>query len=236
MVATTVLAAVVLASAASAAPLAARQYQPYQPSYGNVQYESGFPVCQQKVEKPAYDNKGRGYGWENGKSCILPKGTSSYQPPSYQTPTYQAPAYQTPTYQTPTYQTPTYQTPTYQTPTYQTPTYQTPGYQAPSYEAPVYQQPPSYQRSSFASYFAPMMATGQEPAGQAPSFVTDPNYLNCESAKNYVNNVINSQNLRQCVAIACSSDPSYIRRDLTQCAQLEWEVKGTTGGTIPPGF
>ncbi|KAJ3040071.1 hypothetical protein HK097_002659, partial [Rhizophlyctis rosea] len=55
------------------------------------EYDSGFPVCKHKVEKPSKDDKGRYYGHENGKSCILKKEHygSEYKP-EY-TPTYEAP-------------------------------------------------------------------------------------------------------------------------------------------------
>lgn len=30
----------------------------------------GFACCTKAVEKPAYDDKGKAYGFENGKSCV----------------------------------------------------------------------------------------------------------------------------------------------------------------------
>ena len=40
-------------------------------SDGDTERDAGFPVCQYWVQKPACDDKGRGYGWEKERSCII---------------------------------------------------------------------------------------------------------------------------------------------------------------------
>ncbi|KAJ3290154.1 hypothetical protein HK104_006972 [Borealophlyctis nickersoniae] len=262
MVATTVLAAVTLATAATAAPLAARQYEQkyessYQPTYNTgTQYENGFPVCQKNVEKPAYDNKGHGYGWENGKSCIVPKN-NNYRAPSYQTPTYKTPSYEKPAYQAPSYQTPSYQTPTYHAPSYQTPAYQTPSYQAPptyrqyfapmmnNHQAPAYQAPayqPAYQTPNYQApaYQTPSYEpTYQQPSNYQPAPYTPPygKKDDCDAAKAYYAS-LNSKTLKQCVEIACAygQTPEYKNRALYQCHALEEQAKATNGGKLPYGW
>ncbi|KAJ3049176.1 hypothetical protein HK097_009800, partial [Rhizophlyctis rosea] len=124
----------------------------YQQNSYTVEHEHGFPVCQHAVHKPAYDKNGRGYGWENGKSCIVKEHNNSYyEAPKdtyYEAPKdtyYEAPKedyYEAPkdSYQQPTYQTPAPYQQTYETPAPYQQTYQQEYYapQPQAYEQPTY--------------------------------------------------------------------------------------------------
>ncbi|KAJ3041927.1 hypothetical protein HDV00_008436 [Rhizophlyctis rosea] len=163
------------------------------PSY-TTQYDSGFPICQYPVNKPAYDNKGRGYGWENNKSCIIPNTygnsyKSDYEPTNYDSydtykSTYQQPklydSYQS-TYEQPQpydFYKSSYGQPKYSysgksylkapaAPEYQQTVYQTPS-DGQQYQQPQYQAP-SYQTPTSNTYQTP---TYQQPAYQTPNYDT----------------------------------------------------------------
>ncbi|KAJ3050376.1 hypothetical protein HK097_008667 [Rhizophlyctis rosea] len=75
-----------LTASVTAAPTMKRNNYPEQQNYKDQSHsyappaeytpsptwDSGFPVCQDEVKIPACDDRGRAYGWENDKSCIIP--------------------------------------------------------------------------------------------------------------------------------------------------------------------
>ncbi|KAJ3281590.1 hypothetical protein HK104_011373 [Borealophlyctis nickersoniae] len=46
-------------------------------------YSEGFPTCHYPVAIPAYDPQGRAYGWENGRSCLVPLEYNPYVSSKY---------------------------------------------------------------------------------------------------------------------------------------------------------
>ncbi|KAJ3035719.1 hypothetical protein HDV00_003480 [Rhizophlyctis rosea] len=165
MVKSSIVGAALFASLVSAAPLVERDYG-Y--GYEKVEYEGKFPVCKYKVEKPAWDPNGRGYGWENGKSCIIKKEYTQGYSNHYESDNqkdyskgYQKDYQTSYDYYTPkksytpktSYFRPAFARPAnnyqqqYQQPSYQQ--YQQPSYQ--QYQQPTYQQP-SYTPPSYDSY------------------------------------------------------------------------------------